>query len=73
MNNNKYKSTKKVVVSILEHTTQMLKTEPLEILKNALSCILHLSRLKNIRVHLCPSVLTNSLSASSVINYGGHS
>ncbi len=56
MNRNKYKSTKKVVVSILEHTTQnglyMLKTELLKILKNALSCIPCLSWLK-ISVSIC--------------------
>lgn len=59
MNRNKYKSTKKVVVSILEHTTQMLKTEPLEVLKNALSSISPLSWLTNTCVHWCPSVVEN--------------
>lgn len=60
----------KVVSSILEHTTQnslqMLKTEPLRILKNALSCFSCLSWLKNISVHWCPFVVPNSLSVSSV-------
>jgi ribosomal protein S7 len=62
MNTNKHESMEKVVVSILEHTTQMLKTEPLEILKNALSC---LSRLKNIRENSFSSVVP-TLSVSSV-------
>lgn len=57
MNRNKYKSTKKVVVSILEHTTQnslhMLKTGLLEILKNSLSW------LKNLSVSSVCSVVKN--------------
>lgn len=55
----------KVVVSTLEHTTQnslqMLKTEPLRILKNALWCISCLSWLKIICVHWCPFVVPNFL------------
>ncbi|WP_321495213.1 hypothetical protein [uncultured Desulfobacter sp.] len=70
MNTNKHEYTKKVVVSILEHTTQnslhRLKTEPLNILNYPLSDILRISRLKNISVHLCLSVVPNLFPVSSV-------
>jgi len=70
MNTNKHESIEKVVVSVLEHTTQnrakMLKTKLRIISKNALSCISRLSRVKNIRVHPYLSVVPNSFSVSSV-------
>ncbi len=66
MNTNKHELRNKVVVSILEYTTQkslhMLNTELLKISENALSCVSCLSWLKNI-----PSVF----SVYSVVKNGG--
>jgi|GEM_PF-1031169 hypothetical protein len=67
----------KVVSSILEHTTQYRpfegKTQAPTIKRNKLSCISCLSWLKNIRVHLCSSVVSNSFvySVCSVVKNGG--
>ena len=67
MNTNKHESIEKVVVSILEHTTQIRLTTLIAqlraIMNNQLSCILCFSWFKNICVHPCPSVVKN----------GGHS
>jgi len=62
MNTNKYKSTKKVVVSILEHTTRNSLHMLMRILKNALSCFSCLSWLQNI---------LSVSSVSSVVKNGG--
>lgn len=64
MDTNKYEFTGKVVVSILAHTTQKQvrerKTINQSILKDNLSCISCLSRLKYVRVHLCSFVVLTS-------------
>ena len=76
MNTNKQESTKKVVVSILEHTTQkslhMLNTELIKKSENAFSYFSCLSWLQNIRGHRCLSVVPN-LSVFSVVKNGGFS
>jgi hypothetical protein len=64
MNRNKYKSTKKVVVSILEHTTQNSLHMLMRILKNVLSCFLCLSWLKIFSMSSVSSVF-------SVVKNGG--
>ena len=74
---NKHKSTKKVVVSILEHTTQQCaierKTDNQRKLKDNFSYISCLSWFENIRVPWCSFVVPN-LSAffvHSVVKNGG--
>lgn len=83
MNTNKHESVKnifsiskvqKVVVSILEHTTQQRalgrRTKNKSVLKDNLSCMSCLSWLKNICVNPCPSVVP-IISVYSVVKNGG--